>query len=93
MIDIRPATDLKDNFSEIENTVQRGNPVFLTENGYGTMVVLSLEQYSSLMLTSGFTEEEEEALLDECDRRAEECKKRYTHEEMYDKLRRSLNAE
>ena len=91
MIDIRPVTDLRDDLSEIEKTVQRGNPVYLTENGYGTMVVLSLEQYSSLLISSDFTEEE--AILDECDRRAKESTRRYSHEKMSEKLRRSLNAE
>ena len=33
----------------IEETVVRLNsPVFLTKNGYGTMVLMSIEQYSSL---------------------------------------------
>ncbi len=44
MIGIRPVTDLRDYFSEIENTVQSGHPVYLTENGYGTMLVLRLQE-------------------------------------------------
>ncbi|MBQ9900834.1 MAG: type II toxin-antitoxin system Phd/YefM family antitoxin [Clostridia bacterium] len=93
MIDIRPETDLMENFDSIKRTVKSGNPVYLTENGYGTMVVLSLEQYSSLMISSSFTEDEEEAILDECDRRAKESTRRYSHEQISEKLRRSLNGE
>lgn len=93
MIDIRPVSDLKNNLAEIENTVQSGKPVYLTENGYGTMVVLSLEHYSALMGYSDFSVQDEEAILDECERRAEICSKRYSHKEMYEKLRRSLNDE
>ena len=45
MIQIRPVSDLRNKYLEIETTVKGGEPVFLTKNGYGTMVVLSLEKY------------------------------------------------
>lgn len=48
MITIRPVSDLRNNFKEIEKTVQTGTPIYLTKNGYGTMVVMSLEQYTAL---------------------------------------------
>lgn len=49
MIMIRPVSDLRNKFPEIEKTVSGSNsPVFLTKNGYGTMVLMSLEQYSAL---------------------------------------------
>ena len=48
MLDIRPVSDLRNKFSEIEETVKGGQPVYLTKNGYGSMVVLSLEQYAAL---------------------------------------------
>lgn len=49
MINIRPVSDLRNKFPEIEETVLNSNsPVFLTKNGYGTMVLMSIEQYSSL---------------------------------------------
>ena len=44
MINIRPVTDLRNKFSEIEEKVAEGEPVYLTKNGYGTMVVLSIEE-------------------------------------------------
>ena len=44
MLDIRPVSDLRNKFSEIEETIKGGQPVYLTKNGYGSMVVLSLEQ-------------------------------------------------
>lgn len=49
MIDIRPVSDLRNKFTEIEASVREGNPIFLTKNGYGTMVVLSIERYSELI--------------------------------------------
>ena len=48
MIHIRPVSDLRNRFTEIEESVKQGQPVYLTKNGYGSMVVLSLEQYAAL---------------------------------------------
>ena len=47
MIQIRPVSDLRNKFPEIETIVNSGNPVYLRKNGYGSMVVLSLEEYAS----------------------------------------------
>lgn len=43
MINIRPVSDLRNNFTEIERIIKQGDPVYLTKNGYGTMVVLGIE--------------------------------------------------
>ena len=49
MLNIRPVSDLRNRFSEVEEDVlSKGEPVFLTKNGYGSMVLLSLEQYEEL---------------------------------------------
>ena len=49
MISIRPVSDLRNHFPEIEETVIVSDaPVFLTKNGYGTMVLMSIEQYEKL---------------------------------------------
>lgn len=48
MIQIRPVSDLRNKFPEIEEIVNGGKPVYLTKNGYGAMVVMSLEQYANL---------------------------------------------
>lgn len=85
MIQIRPVSDLRNKFSDIEKAVGGGEPVYLTKNGYGTMVVLSLEAYSRL--TDGV-----EKALDEADKAALEDERRYTHEEVFSKLRRRVNG-
>ena len=54
MIQIRPVSDLRNKFPEIETLVNSGNPVYLTKNGYGAMVVLSLEEYARLSHESVF---------------------------------------
>lgn len=50
MIQIRPVSDLRNKFPDVEKAVACGEPVYLTKNGYGAMVVLSLEAYSRLTL-------------------------------------------
>ena len=50
---IRPVSDLRNNFADVSRTVhETGEPVFLTKNGFGDMVVLSMEAYESLRLDS-----------------------------------------
>ena len=85
MIQIRPVSDLRNKFPNIEKAVGGGEPVFLTKNGYGTMVVLSLEAYSKL--TDGA-----ELLLDEADKAAIEDNRRFTYEEVFANLRRRVNG-
>ena len=85
MIQIRPVSDLRNKFPEIEKAVGGGEPVYLTKNGYGTMVVLSLEAYSRL--TDGL-----ETALDEADQAAMEDERRLTHEEVFSNLRRKVNG-
>lgn len=79
-----PPSDLRNKFTEIENTVKNGAPVYLTKNGYGSMVVMSIEAYSKL------TESIEDA-LDVADKMAEETNERYSHEEMFAKLREAVH--
>ena len=85
MIQIRPVSDLRNKFPDIEKAVGGGDPVYLTKNGYGAMVVLSLEAYSRL--TDGV-----ESALDEADKAAMEDDRRYTHEEVFSNLRRRING-
>lgn len=84
MIQIRPVSDLRNKFPEIEKVVNEGQPVFLTKNGYGSMVVMSLEQYSRL---SNYIEDK----LDEADAEAMETDKRLTHEEVFGSIRQRLS--
>ena len=50
MITIRQISDFKDKFEEIEELVTiKNQTVFLTKNGYGSMVVMSIEKYSKLL--------------------------------------------
>jgi len=85
VIQIRPVSDLRNKFPEIESVVNGGQPVFLTKNGYGSMVVLSLEKYADLT-------DDIELKLDEADRAAEASDVRYTHEVVFSRLKGGLNG-
>ena len=76
MIQIRPVSDLRNKFPEIETIVNSGNPVYLTKNGYGSMVVLSLEEYA--ILTDNV-----EMKLDEADMQAASTEERLYHESVF----------
>lgn len=99
MINIRPVSDLRNKYPEIEKIVLKENEeVYLTKNGYGTMVVMSIERYSEMlkkigvekMIENKFGNIDIEDALDEADKVAE--KGEYmTHEEVFDKLRRELD--
>ena len=87
MIQIRPVSDLRNKFPEIEDLVLKsGQPVYLTKNGYGSMVLLSLEQYAALT-------EDVERKLDEADRVAEESTVRLSGEEVFSRVRRRIREE
>ena len=85
MIIIRPVSDLRNNFTEIERIVKQGDPVYLTKNGYGTMVVLGLEQYAALTY-------EIEMKLDEADRAAALSEIRYTEDEVFGRVRNRIHG-
>ena len=49
MSEIRPVSDLRNSFAEISRIVhETGEPVILTKNGYGDMVVMSYEEYQNI---------------------------------------------
>lgn len=85
MIQIKPVSDLRNKFPDIERIVNSGEPVYLTKNGYGAMVVLSLEEYSKL--TGGA-----ENAMNEADLAAESDSRRYSHNEVFEGLRRRING-
>ena len=84
MINIRPVSDLRNKFPEIEETVIGSNaPVFLTKNGYGTMVLMSIEQYSALT-------DDVERKLDEADAFAENSSLHLSKSDVFDKVRNRI---
>ena len=87
MINIRPVSDLRNKFPEIEETVIGSNaPVFLTKNGYGTMVLMSVEQYSALI-------DDVERKLDEADAFAAKSSIRLSKSDIFDKARSRIDEQ
>ena len=75
---IRPVSDLRNNFAEISKTVhETAQPVFLTKNGFGDMVVLSMEAYENLQFES-----EVYIKLLEAEREEKAAKQRFTSKDM-----------
>ena len=101
MINIRPVSDLRNKYPEIEELVLKENEeVYLTKNGYGTMVVMSLEKYSELIkeielqnkLEERFGDGNMEKFLEEIERQIENPNTKFlTHEEVFGEIRRKLN--
>lgn len=85
MIQIRPVSDLRNKFPEIEAIVNEGKPVYLTKNGYGAMVVLSLEEYASLT-------DSVEVKLDEADQQAAISEERLSHETVFSNARSAIHG-
>lgn len=85
MINIRPVSDLRNSFSKIEDIVlKEGQTLYLTKNGYGSMVVMSIEKYSELI-------DSIDAKLDEADELALKTDVRYSHDEVFSRVRRKIN--
>lgn len=88
MSQIRPVSDLRNNFADISRTVhETREPVILTKNGYGDMVVLSYEEYSKFQYDMMVIRELRAAELE-----AEMTEKRYDHEDVMQDLRARIDA-
>lgn len=82
-MNIRPVSDLRNHYSDVEKDVETEGPVFLTKNGRGSMVVMSFDQYRRVSDTV-------EQALDAADRQAATMPLRYSHEEVFGSVREML---
>ena len=85
MLQIRPVSDLRNKYPEIEKVINKDKEVYLTKNGYGTAVILSLKKYAEIT-------NDIKVKLDEADYEAVHTKKRYTHSQMFKKIRGYVNG-
>ncbi len=86
MINIRPVSDLRNKFVELENVIKESNsPIFLTKNGHGSMVLMSVEKYEELT-------NHVEKYLDEAEVFANSTTTRYSGEEVFSRVRERINA-
>ena len=80
---IRPVSDLRNNFADISKTVhETAQPVFLTKNGYGDMVVMSMEAYENLQFDS-----EVYSKLAEAERQAAETNERFSQKDVLEAMK------
>lgn len=86
MPQIRPVSDLRNHFADISKIVhETAEPVFLTKNGYGDMVVMSYEAYEKLQFES-----EVYFKLKEAEIQAKQTNQRFSHKEVFDGLKQIL---
>ena len=86
---IRPVSDLRNNFADISRTVhETSQPVFLTKNGYGDMVVMSMEAYERLNFDSDVYFK-----LLEAEREAEITDTRYSSKDVLKSIKEALGGE
>ena len=86
---IRPVSDLRNNFSEIYRIVhETAQPVFLTKNGYGDMVVLSMEAFEALQFESEVYHK-----LQAAEREAELTSTRYSSKDVLKAMRDAIGGE
>lgn len=86
---IRPVSDLRNNFADISKTVhETKRPVFLTKNGYGDMVVLSMEAFEELQFDS-----EVYFKLQEAEREAEFTDERFSSKDILKDMRAVINGD
>lgn len=86
---IRPVSDLRNNFADISRIVhETKQPVFLTKNGYGDMVVLSMEAFEKLQFES-----EVYFKLQEAEREAELTKERFSSKDILRDMREVIGGD
>lgn len=86
---IKPISDLRNNFNQISEICHKdGEPVFITKNGQGDLVVMSMALY-----------EKQQALLDlyqklgEAEAQSAAQMQRTPHKELMTKLRAQINEQ
>ena len=102
MIIIRPVSDLRNKYPEIEDLVlKEDEAVYLTKNGYGSMVVMSIDKYSELIdgiepnknLNERFGNIDIDKMLLETEKELDDKKnKNLTHEEVFSKARMIIDG-
>ena len=86
MNSIRPISDLRNKFADISKFVhQKKQPVFLTKNGRGDMVVMSMEAFENFQFES-----EVYLKLKEAEKVAASSKKRYSSKEVLKEIQKVI---
>jgi prevent-host-death family protein len=85
---IRPVSDLRNNFAEISKIVhETSRPVFLTKNGFGDMVVLSMDAFENLQFNS-----EVYTKLQEAEKEADLTGKRFSSKDVLKAVQEAVTS-
>lgn len=88
MPSIRPVSDLRNHFAEITKEVQESRePIFLTKNGVGSIVVMSMDCYEEKRYESMVYDKLREAEI-----QAATTTERISHDELMAKARQRIAA-
>jgi prevent-host-death family protein len=88
MLDIRPISDLRNDFAEIEKKIIHSDaPIIFTKNGRGSMVLMSLDRYGR-MTNLDYIEQ----ALDEADAYAKTHPEDMTNEDVFSQIREKING-
>ena len=88
MLNIRPISDLRNHFTEVEKEVNASSkPVIFTVNGRASMVTMSFDKFSKLAHLDYV-----ERALDEADAYAEDHAENLTHDDVFSKIKAKLHG-
>lgn len=88
MLDVRPISDLRNRFSEVEKEIRDNDkPIIFTTNGKASMVTMSFDKFSKMAHLNYI-----ERALDEADSFAENHTEELTHDEVFEKMRMKVNG-
>lgn len=88
MLNIRPISDLRNHFTEVEKEVSGNNePVIFTTNGKASMVTMSFDKFSKMAHLDYI-----EDALNEADAYASSHTENLTHDEVFSKINAKLNG-
>ena len=88
MLSIRPISDLRNRFSEVEKEVSGNNqPIIFTTNGKASMVTMSFDKFSKLAHLDYI-----ERALDEADTYAERYAENLSHQDVFSKIKAKING-
>ena len=88
MLSIRPISDLRNHFSEVEKEVSNKNKsVIFTTNGRASMVTMSFDKFSKMAHLDYI-----ERALDEADAYAKSHAENLTHKDVFSKINAKVNG-
>jgi len=88
MLTIRPISDLRNHFTEVEQEVSGKNkPIIFTRNGRASMVTMSFDKFSKLSHLDYI-----ERALDEADIYANSHAENLTHDDVFSKINAKING-